>query len=874
MELTGLLLRSLGCVLLAVYTDGKAAAPDAQEPPDFEPQHDANDPATIMENLQVALEDNWAQGMHVDDMLTHTWGSLSQLTTSPDSLQYLSWWFARLTVVVPPPPDLTPAPRSYLSTWQARWADNVTNLARCYLTAQEQHDLSALFQHPSNQGRATARRRGQHRLPGRTHARSQRRRHAAEGYELRAKEVQTGPPEQGPAHRAHRLPPRQHKIQHGRDKGPWMTQGPGPDNGDSISFVASKWLKPERPRHRDPAREAWHRASHRTQELRVLRPGGRPKPTTRETGEEPEHHGEGAKPSRTCRPSSRPPATASTSATAAHPPHETYDVDEEDEEMEEGEPDYSHLPFGPVEATELWRNLLGLEAASGASSSSSSSQAVLTQETVDNIQQAVETMTDEEVAIFLGEWTRIHSRMSEQVYLAIHADMVDRTRRRREPDESGLLQEGKPTSSPRKSQTEATQDEAEEACLMQTSQMTLQQEAASSSSLPSTTPQLPLPIRLQRDIEAMPLPARTRRVQLLSQTLTRSTSRMVTDKPSILALLAVYGGSGIAEPLCPTTASDEWVKTWLRRLTGRKGEEDPENESPAEEIQDSFDQARENEQQAVEEFNQQAQDLELQKDMLAAERYMAEQDAQEAQQRDDAVLQASLGYSYRRPTKKARVRVHMTVGADTQKLEANITQEEPVTITMQTVTIVEPEQWYEAGQPVSWWCVPEEIRGHPAGPAPVASRFQERTLRGARVLNMDDPLVYGYYRQWLEGRQTDENIIERGGHTLLQFFQACRPVADETRPYDGTREPAAESSDGTGVEVPGQPDTAPEHIHEDTTRVTPDRGSTGSIQQVGSTMAAATVPDDSVQYLDEDTAAKFFRADSTEVPGFDDVPFE
>ena len=176
---------------------------------------------------------------------------------------------------------------------------------------------------------------------------------------------------------------------------------------DGVSFmVADRWLKKtkETPRpRRDPAKEAWRRAKHRSQEVRVLQPS-RARPTTRGGAD----RDEGTRPApvtrgrgdTTCKPSTKPSTRTGSTAAGREAPTETYEVDDdEDEELEQMEEEDSGLPFGPAEATELWRTLLEFEQASGTSSSSSTSQAFMPHYMVDNIQQAVENMGDEEIML-------------------------------------------------------------------------------------------------------------------------------------------------------------------------------------------------------------------------------------------------------------------------------------------------------------------------------------------------------------------------------------------------------------------------------------------------------------------------------------------
>ena len=273
-------------------------------------------------------------------------------------------------------------------------------------------------------------------------------------------------------------------------------------------------------------------------------------------------------------------------------------------------------------------------------------------------------------------------------------------------------------------------------------------------------------------------------VQALQRALAATQARLVTDRQVIQALLLTYNDN--ADPSqCPAVEGTDWAREWMGRLAGRKPPMDPTEES-AEEIQDSFDQALQEELEQVENFNRREAARQEEQDLRTAERYMQEKAAQDAQQEDDRTMQLAMGLSYRRPQQKTRVRRHTTVGANERSTELNVSAGEPVTVTMQTLTVHEPGQWYENGAEIPWWVVPTELRdntqqGAASSTGSRPSWAQSRSLRGEASFNLDDPLVYGYYKQWTEKKITAEKVVAQGGQALLSFFEACLQLEDSSR---------------------------------------------------------------------------------------------
>ncbi|CAE7889714.1 hypothetical protein AK812_SmicGene10780 [Symbiodinium microadriaticum] len=533
-------------------------------------------------------------------------------------------------------------------------------------------------------------------------------------------------------------------------------------------------------------------------------------------------------------------------------PPETHEIDDdEEEELEEGEEVDVGLDFGPTEATEMWRALLEFDAASGTASSSSTSQAFLPHYIVDNIQQAVESMTDEEINIFLNEWVRIQARMGEQVHLAIRMELLERAQRRREHDEAGLLQhEGKPkVHSPNRKDED---DEEETTCLMQSTQVhPTDRERTPPPTTRSMAHCVPSPMQLQQELDSNPTEVRSQRARALLRALDGTRARLVSDKDGIVALLVTYAGDN-ADTSGVESEHQEWVARWMRRLTGKGPATDPTEES-IEEVVDSYEQAMQEEQAQVEEYNAREEASEKERDQQAAEAYQREQDAREAQQKDDRTMQVALGMSYRRPKKTTRVRVHMTVGANERRLEMDVSEGEGVVITMQAVTIREPEQWFENGVPIPWWTVPAELRQEQSGGAtgsdmPPPTWCQSRSLRNATVLNLADPLVYGYYKLWQEGRLSSTQIREQGGLALLSFLEACHDGDGQLEETTQVPTEVGQMADGTLVES--------------TTTQTPEPAA-----------PVDTTFDETGGHLSVnlDDVHTLFDPDTVELPGFDDV---
>ena len=113
------------------------------------------------------------------------------------------------------------------------------------------------------------------------------------------------------------------------------------------------------------------------------------------------------------------------------------------------------------------------------------------------------------------------------------------------------------------------------------------------------------------------------------------------------------------------------------------------------------------------------------------------------------------------------------------------------------------------GHPIPWWKVPVEVRGEDNGghdaagvKKPRRTYAQARSLRGCAVFDMNDPLVFGYYKMWMEGRLAADEVVYAGGRALLEFFEGV--TARSTDPlYD--------SGGGTSTSRPlPPPGTLPE----------------------------------------------------------------
>ena len=286
----------------------------------------------------------------------------------------------------------------------------------------------------------------------------------------------------------------------------------------------------------------------------------------------------------------------------------------------------------------------------------------------------------------------------------------------------------------------------------------------------------------------------------------------------------------------------------MERLAGRRQVTDPAEES-VEEVQDSYDQALQEEIEQVERFNQREAEIQEEQDLRAGDRYLQEQAAREAQQADDRTMRLAMGLSYRRPKQQTRVRLHTTVGANERSTELNVSAGEPVTVTLQALTVYEPGQWYENGEEIPWWAVPSELRdGAHQGTASSSSArpswAQSRSLKDAEAFHLDDPLVYGYYKQWTEQKITAEQVVTQGGQALLSFFEACLQL-------EGPNKATANSEQGPEAAGEPLPHPAPSH----------------------SEAPMDTVPDENegeLMWTDTDIAA-VFDPEQLELPGFDDV---
>ena len=100
-----------------------------------------------------------------------------------------------------------------------------------------------------------------------------------------------------------------------------------------------------------------------------------------------------------------------------------------------------------------------------------------------------------------------------------------------------------------------------------------------------------------------------------------------------------------------------------------------------------------------------------------------------------------------------------------------------------------------------------EVRGEDNGgrdaagvKKPRRTYAQARSLRGCAVFDMNDPLVFGYYKMWMEGRLAADEVVYAGGRALLEFFEGV--TARSTDPlYD---------SGGDTSRPPPPPGTLPE----------------------------------------------------------------
>ena len=213
------------------------------------------------------------------------------------------------------------------------------------------------------------------------------------------------------------------------------------------------------------------------------------------------------------------------------------------------------------------------------------------------------------------------------------------------------------------------------------------------------------------------------------------------------------------------------------------------------------------EQQEVENYEARLADLELQRDLAAAESYVCDQQAAEEQARDDETLDAAGSYSWRPGQTRTRIRLHATLAGQNRTVDVDTPGAQGATITTQVLQVQEPGEWLFQGHPIPWWKVPVEVRGEDNGgrdaagvKKPRRTYAQARSLRGCAVFDMNDPLVFGYYKMWMEGRLAADEVVYAGGRALLEFFEGV--TARSTDPlYD---------SGGDTSRPPPPPGTLPE----------------------------------------------------------------
>ncbi|OLQ07930.1 hypothetical protein AK812_SmicGene8595 [Symbiodinium microadriaticum] len=316
--------------------------------------------------------------------------------------------------------------------------------------------------------------------------------------------------------------------------------------------------------------------------------------------------------------------------------------------------------------------------------------------------------------------------------------------------------------------------------------------------------------KLHRSLQNMPPGVASSRALRLMSLLQDHDGYLAVDRACLEALLISTNQE--TPPLPEGEAlilEHSWCGVWWSRLRGQLSEDMNEAEIEIGYL-DELQAKRERAQREAEEADQAAREAAYQRFIEdTAESHEEQMKANRAQQEDDAVMEAAMGFSSSRPTKRLCVGICITDGVTTKAWDWQLRNGTNLQVHIKAEPKTYPGQWFKDGRPVPEHQVPPILSTNKTKQEP-----PQPTCRKSPYMHYDlgKPATRELFERWRRGHVSSQGVVQASSVDMLAFFEGVQAISDEELADLDRR-------DTLSLQVrqadPGQPSALPDIPRED-----------------------------------------------------------
>ena len=283
--------------------------------------------------------------------------------------------------------------------------------------------------------------------------------------------------------------------------------------------------------------------------------------------------------------------------------------------------------------------------------------------------------------------------------------------------------------------------------------------------------------KLHRSLQNMPPEMASSRALRLMSLLQDHDGYLAVDRACLEALLISTNQETPALPEGEALILEHsWCGVWWSRLRGQLSQDMDEAEIEIGYL-DEIQARRERAQREAEEADQAAREAAYQRfieDM--AKSHEEQRKASRAQQEDDEVMEAAMGLSSSRPTKRLCVGICITDGVTTKAWDWQLRNGTNLQVHIKAEPKTYPGQWFKAGRPVPDHQVPPILTNNQTEQEP-----PQPECRKLPYLHYDlgKPATRELFERWRQGRISSQGVVQASSVDMLAFFEGVQAISDE-----------------------------------------------------------------------------------------------
>ncbi|CAE7033110.1 pol, partial [Symbiodinium sp. KB8] len=354
------------------------------------------------------------------------------------------------------------------------------------------------------------------------------------------------------------------------------------------------------------------------------------------------------------------------------------------------------------------------------------------------------------------------------------ATTVERARKLRRTLQGSGSSTDKPTSSgpdqPRAAKDRATEEEEEEdtSIYMQTDIRAAISTASNEDVLLS---------KLHQSLHNMPPAVASSRALRLMSLLQDHDGYLAVDRACLEALLISTNQE--TPPLPEGEAlilEHSWCGVWWSRLRGQPSQDMDEAEIEIG-YMDELQARRERTQREAEEADQAAREAAYQRFIEdAAESHEEQKKANRAQQEEDEIMEAALGFSNSRPTKRLCVGICITDEVTTKAWDWQLRNGTNLQVHIKAEPKSYPGQWFKSGRPVPEHQVPSILTTNQTKQEPPQPECRKLPYMH---YDLGKPATRELFERWRKGRISSQGVVQASSVDMLAFFEGVQSISNE-----------------------------------------------------------------------------------------------